>query len=265
MKRGRRFAYAVWRSLGVFAVAASFFGAPHESTAQSPEPKKAAEKSSETVKEKDKNGSALSVVSESKRKEQQKGSEFLRPPGADRYSPGDDSGEDLPWRQAFFFGIKAKGQRFIYVVDCSGSMMDEARLARAKAEVRRSILALQLPQQFKVIFYNDRPISMPGDLPKSADMTAKGQLLAWLRLIEPDGETDPRGAIAQALALRPDAVFLLSDGEYPEGTVEAVARMNPRKVPIHCVDLSGGAAGDQLQQIARDSGGRYAPRPWRGE
>src|SRR5205085_9566442 len=105
-----------------------------------------------------------------------------------------------------------------------------------------------------------RPIPMPGDLPRSADLTSKGQLLAWLRLIEPDGGTDPRGALAQALALRPDAVFLLSDGEYPDGTVEAVAKLNPRKVPIHCVDLSG-TGGDNLRRIARDSGGQYVLRP----
>ncbi len=205
------------------------------------------------------------VVSEAKRKEQMKGSSFLRPPGASRYDSTGDFDDDLPWRQASFFGIKAKGQRFIYVVDCSGSMIDEDRLIRAKDEVRRSILRLREPQQFKVIFYNNRPIPMPGDLPRSADWTSKSHMMAWLRLIEPDGETDPRGALSLALGLRPDAVFLLSDGEFPSGTVEAVSKLNPRKVPIHCVDLSGGEAGDQLQRIARDSGGRYAPRPWRGE
>ncbi|MEJ7637121.1 MAG: hypothetical protein WKF75_03800 [Singulisphaera sp.] len=70
--------------------------------------------------------------------------------------------------------------------------------------------------------------------------------------------------MALALALRPDAVFLLSDGEFPEGTVEAIARTNRRKVPIHCVDLTGGEAGDQLSRIARESGGQYAGRPWTG-
>lgn len=206
------------------------------------------------------------VVSETKRKEQRKRSEFLHPPGTDRYDPsGEDWAEIPPWRQATFFGIKVKGQRFIYVVDCSGSMIDESRLARAKEEVRRSVLRLQSPQQFKVIFYNDRPIPMPGDLPRPADLSSKGQLLAWLRLIEPDGETDPRSSLKLALSLRPDAVFLLSDGEFPDGTVEAVARSNPRKAPIHCVDLSRGESGDQLQRIAKESGGRYAARPWRGE
>ena len=75
-------------------------------------------------------------------------------------------------------------------------------------------------------------------------------------------EIEIAGAIRRE---RPDAVFLLSDGEYPDGTVEAIAKANRWKIPIHCVDLSGGAAGDQLRRIAAESGGRYAPRPYKGE
>lgn len=190
-------------------------------------------------------------------------SEFLRRPGADRYQQDEEWSELPPWRQTEFFGIRARGQFFVYVVDCSGSMIDEDRLVRAKRELRRSINRLQVPQRFKVIFYNDEPIAMPGDLPRSADQNSKDQLAAWLRLIEPDGETDPRAAIGLALALRPDAVFLLSDGEFPPGTVEAIARKNSaRKIPIHCVDLSGGESGDQLRRIAADSRGEYRARPY---
>jgi hypothetical protein len=192
--------------------------------------------------------------------------ERLRPSStASRYDPNlTDWSLVPPWRKTSFFGVHAEGQFFVYVVDCSGSMLDDDRLIRAKQELRRSVLGLQLPQRFKVIFYNDQALPMPGDLPHSADLTAKNQLLQWLRLIEPDGETDPRPAMAQALALRPDAIFLLSDGEFPEGTIEAIAKKNAQKVPIHCIDLAGGAAGDQLQRIARESGGRYASRPFSG-
>ncbi len=194
--------------------------------------------------------------------------EFLRPPGssASRYEPGTPDWREVPpWRQTSFFGLRAQGQFFIYVVDCSGSMLDDNRLVRAKGELRRSVVNLQLPQRFQIIFYNDRPLPIMGELPHSADLTAKTRMNHWLSLIEPDGGTDPRGALGMALALRPDAIFLLSDGEFPEGTVAAIARKNPRKVPIHCVDLSGGAAGDQLQRIARDSGGQYAARPPRAD
>lgn len=185
----------------------------------------------------------------------------LRSPGSDRYGPKVDWANIPPWRQASFYGIRTQGQVFIYVVDCSGSMIEDARLARAKVEVRRSVMALQYPQRFKVIFYNEAPLPSPGDAPKSADLFGKDQLLRWMSTIEPGGETDPRAAMKLALALRPDAIFLLSDGEYPDGAADAIAKANTGKIPVHCVDLSGGAGGNQLRQIASDSGGQYTSRP----
>ena len=190
--------------------------------------------------------------------------DLLKPPTPTRTGRARSTGGTSPPGGRPRSSESAQGQLFIYVVDCSGSMIDEDRLFRAKSELRRSIARLRSPQRFKVIFYNDRPLPMPGDLPRPADLRSRDQLSHWLRLIEPDGETDPRGAMALALALRPDAVFLLSDGEFPEGTVEDIARKNRRKVPIHCIDLTGGEAGDQLRQIASDSGGQYAGRPWTG-
>lgn len=186
----------------------------------------------------------------------------LRTPGGDRYGPDAvDWSTVPPWQQTTFFDVRVQGRVFIYVVDCSGSMIDGARLARAKAEVRRSVIRLQHPQRFKVIFYHTRPVPMPGDGLRSADLASKDKLLRWLDIIEPNGETDPRGAMSLAIGMKPDAIFLLSDGEFPEGTPEAIAERNRSKIPIHCVDLAGGAAGDDLARIARDSGGRYASRP----
>ncbi len=178
----------------------------------------------------------------------------------DRYNSGPDWATIPAWRQTSFFGIKAEGKLFVYVVDCSGSMIDDDRLGRAKNELRKTINSLQSPQRFKVIFYNDQPVPMPGELPKPADYPSKAQLSRWLHLVEPEGPTDPRSSLSMALAMKPDAVFLLSDGAFPEGTTEAVVRLNPKKVPIHCIDLANGAAGDDLRKIATDSGGQYAAR-----
>ena len=182
-------------------------------------------------------------------------SAFLQPPGSspeDRYGEDSDWYELPAWRKTTFFGIRARGQFFVYVVDCSGSMLDDDRLTRATIEVRRSVLSLEEPQKFEVIFYNNESMPMPGGpRPRTADLQAKNQLLSWLRLIEPDGGTDPRLALKQAISLKPDAVFLLSDGEFPEGTVDQVAKLNTRKIPIHCIDLAGGLAGDHLKRIAR--------------
>jgi hypothetical protein len=194
-------------------------------------------------------------------------SPFLGPPGSegeepDRYGNGTpDWNEIPPWRQTTFFGIRAAGKFFVYVIDCSESMIDEDRFARATMEVRRSVLSLQAPQQFEVIFYNEESMPMPGGpKPRPADPQNKNQLVSWLRLVDPDGGTDPRSAIRQAISLQPQAVFLLSDGVFPDGTAEAIAKFNARRIPIHCVDLSGGEGGDHLRKIARESGGKYAAR-----
>ncbi len=229
---------------------------PPPAAKTSPQPKPKASTASKAM--------GPTVVSSAQKRERM-ASSFLKPPGSARYEIEEDARDLLPWRQASFFGLKARGQFFVFVVDCSGSMIDEDRLARAKDELRKSVARLQEPQRFQVIFYNDEPIAMPGDLPKSAGLTSKTQFLAWLRLIEPDGETDPRGAMALAMSQRPDAIFLLSDGEFPQGTVEAIGKMNRKTIPIHCVDLSGGAAGDQLKRIAHASQGQYAARPYFGD
>jgi hypothetical protein len=194
-------------------------------------------------------------------------SEFLIPPGSDpkdRYSPTDnfDWNAEPPWRRASFFGIRERGLFFVYVVDSSGSMIDEARMPRATMEVRRSVMALQPPQRFEVIFYNHESHPMPGGpTPRTADLESKNLLFSWLRLIEPDGGTDPRVAVRQALGMKPDAVFLLSDGAFPDGTVDEITRFNKHRIPIHCVDLTGGLAGDHLKRIAAANGGRFVPRP----
>jgi len=193
-------------------------------------------------------------------------SQFLSAPGgspADRYGPdGAIDWTEIPaWRQTSFFGVRARGQFFIYVVDCSESMIDDDRMPRATIELRRSVFGLQEPQRFEVIFYNHMAIPMPGGpIPRSADHQNKEQLRSFLRLIEPDGGTDPRPAMRQALSLRPDAIFLLSDGAFPDGTVDAVTRMNKNDVPIHCIDLTAGLAGDHLRRIAAANNGHYAAR-----
>ena len=82
----------------------------------------------------------------------------------DRYSTDGavDWSEVPPWRQTSFFGIRARGQFFVYVVDCSGSMIDDDRMPRATIELRRSVFGLREPQRFEVIFYNSESIPMPG-------------------------------------------------------------------------------------------------------
>ena len=208
---------------------------------------------------------AQEIVVKAEKSESEK-SDLLRPPG-DSASTGSSSSSKAPvdwaslppWKKTEFFGIRAQGKTFIYVVDCSGSMGQRERLTRAKREIRRGVADMRFPQRFHVIFYNDRPRNMPGGGPQGVDLESKEHLNRWLSTIDADGDTDPREAMTQALALKPDAVFLLSDGEFPAGVVESISRKNTGKVPVHCVGLSG--KGTDLKKIAKESGGEYVSRP----
>ena len=184
-------------------------------------------------------------------------SDILRAPGSDPYATPIDWASIPPWRQTSFFGVRAEGTVFVFVVDCSGSMGQGDRMTRAKRELRRAIGKLQFPQRYLIIFYNDRPIPMPGGIPESAGTSEKAATRAWLQMVEPEGDTDPRSAMRMAVGFRPSAVYLLSDGEFPEGTAESIAEFNRKKVPIHAIDLSGGATGGDLAEIAEQSGGTY--------
>lgn len=159
---------------------------------------------------------------------------------------------------AEFFGIRAEGRLFAFVIDRSGSMESGGRLSRAKSELRRTIDGMGFAQSFLVIAFNDEAFAMRGGRTTTADAEGRRALRSWLNLVTADGRTDPRAAMSQALGTRPDAVFLLTDGEFPRGIVEELIRMNGGRTPIHCVDLSGGAARAGLSRIAESSGGKYA-------
>lgn len=248
---------------GQTATAQAPKGAPEAKPAVKPAGKTASS-SKPASKPKTRTTSPVEVRVLTKAEMDRRRSSFLLPPGGqatDRYGETLDWSEIPPWRQTSFFGLRARGLFFIYVIDGSGSMIDDDRFPRATIELRRSVNALRAPQRFEVLFFNDEVTPMPGGpIPRSADLQSKNQLRAWLNLMEPEGGTDPRIALKQALALKPDAVFFLSDGALPDGTEKDVARSNPNKIPIHCVDLAGGLGGDQLKRIAAESGGNYASR-----
>ena len=187
-------------------------------------------------------------------------SKFLRRPGDTPYAPSVDWARVPAWEQTSFFGVRVRGKFFVFVVDCSGSMADDLRLVRAKQELRRTIGAMRFPQRYLIIFYNDRPRPMSGGMPRSADQRGKAATDSWLRAIDAEGGTDPKGAMDLALGYKPDAVFLLSDGEFPPGTDGALSIRNAERTPVHCIDLDGGPGASQLRAIAEDSGGSYAVR-----
>ncbi|HTN75554.1 MAG TPA: VWA domain-containing protein, partial [Pirellulaceae bacterium] len=124
---------------------------------------------------------------------------------------------------AEFFGVKAGGRKFVFIVDSSNSMRGR-KFSEAKRELLYAVKQLDKQQMFYVIFFDrdaECMFSAPGREPEPRPLPATGEnirrLDKWLPLVENEGRTDPYDAVKIALALHPDAIFLLSDGQFTDG------------------------------------------------
>ncbi len=169
---------------------------------------------------------------------------------------------------ASFFGLQVKGQKFVYVVDYSGSMTG-LKLQRAKQEIVRSLYSLDSNMEFFIIFYDNGYMTMPGDKLMPATDMNKQRYANWLLEVRGGGGTDPTGAMMKALSLGPDAVWLLSDGRFDPVVCDVIQRANAvRKVRINTIAYHDDSSEQQLRLIAQQSQGQFrfvpAPAGWRG-
>ena len=157
--------------------------------------------------------------------------------------------------EAGFCGVTAEGKRFVYVVDVSSSMAGE-KSEKARQELLDSIGALDSNQSFFVAFFNQTSYYQPMGRLVSASPRNKTKIRDWIMLALPQGGTDPREAIIYAISLKPDAIFVLSDGEFDPSVVDDVHQKNMDVgVPIHTIGFQTDAA--TLRQLAVENQGTY--------
>lgn len=169
-----------------------------------------------------------------------------------------------------FFGVESAGNRFIFVIDCSGSMADEGRYERAVYELTRSMDMLQTNHRFLVILYNSETYPMLDMTAHSIRMipatrTNKNRVANWLKDQQPAALTLPMFAMRTSLALKPSTIYFLSDGEFHDGTIAMLEKFNvddsstgATKIPINTITLgSTGMGAPMMKYIADLSGGRF--------
>jgi len=173
-----------------------------------------------------------------------------------------------------FFGIVDVGSRFVYLIDCSGSMYSHNAMGAAKNELLKSLRTLNRFQQCQIRFYNtdQRWLKAPGKVDFrffSADEKNLRLASEFIQEIEPDGGTQHVTAIQLALRLHPDVLFFLTDGGKPglsPSDLVELKRINERHSRIHCVQFSSqddpdaAAATDFLRKLAAQSDGEYVCR-----
>jgi hypothetical protein len=176
-----------------------------------------------------------------------------------------------------FCGVEGGGNHFVYLVDSSKSMGDGFESARR--ELLASIEVLKTDQRFYVVFFDAQPDYMRlsdanRDETRSTSATPKNKaaLKRWAMRIAMDNGRAPYDPLRFALKLRPDVIFLLSDGEFPQGIEDLLREENksenlfgdsgPISI-VHTISYHSKEGESRMRRIAEQNKGqyRYIPKP----
>jgi hypothetical protein len=154
-----------------------------------------------------------------------------------------------------------EARKIVFVVDRSGSMTDS--IDYVKEELKGSIGELAEKKEFHVLFYSSGPcVEMPTR--RLVDATKRNKAFAYEFIdgIIAQGGTDPSDALRRAFAVRPEVIYLLTDGEFDRAIVGLVRGLNAGgRVRVHTIGFlytwPGTSAEGVLKQIAVENGGNY--------
>jgi hypothetical protein len=163
-----------------------------------------------------------------------------------------------------FFGAREHGHSFAYVIDCSGSMASHHSLDVAKREMLASINQLPPDAQFAAIFYNLDATMLTDPNGRRGLMAAtvanKARLQAQLERIPPFGGTDHMLALREAIKLKPEVIFFLTDADLMTNSDVNEILAEIGRTRIHAIEFGEGTAlGQQtpLRRLATTTGGAY--------
>lgn len=171
-------------------------------------------------------------------------------------------GDGIGMGKVEFFGTKGSGNSVVYVVDISGSMASNGRFHTAIDEILRSLDKLTKLQRFYIIFYNHGEIPLFEGYGKTkllvANPATKTRTRRWIKdSLGPGGGTNPIPALEHALRMRPDLIYLMTDGEIPPETRDFIVERNKKKIVVHTIAFQSADGRLILKNIAEDNGGTF--------
>lgn len=163
------------------------------------------------------------------------------------------------------FGAQARGRSFVMVIDRSASMGDQGlgAIRAAADELARQLDSLDGNQRVQIVAYHAAPSQLDAHwLP--ATPQNKERLLKYLRSLPAFGSTNHTAALTTALKLKPEVIFLITDGDDPgmdPGQLRIIREQARGRTSIHTIHFGrgteGAAADHFMRKLAADNGGGY--------
>jgi len=160
-----------------------------------------------------------------------------------------------------FFGVEARGLRFAFVIDVSGSM-DGEKIEHLKREITKSIDRLGETASYVVLCFSSEVVPLNGTT-KLVPATSKNKKAAIeaISALRAGGGTEPMPALSAALRNRPrpDAIYFMTDGLFDASVVDTLRGelRGGRNVPIHCISFVDRSSEALMRRIAQMSDGSY--------
>ena len=166
-----------------------------------------------------------------------------------------------------FMDIAGVGKTFVYLIDTSSSMHG-SRLKIAQSQLKSSLRLLQPNQRFAVIFYNEYRVRLELRRQVEQAMYFATDLNKELAAQEVDRITSDRGtdhlpALLEALSLKPDVMYFLTDGDEPELSAGELAEVHRAagSTTIHVIKFGDGTMSSRatswLERLARQASGEF--------
>jgi hypothetical protein len=168
-----------------------------------------------------------------------------------------------PMATLSLFGSEpAIGRSFVFVMDRSKSMALGTIQSVAK-ELAARLTKLRPEQTMQVVAYNEKPAYLTGRELIPATDENKRNLITFVTNLTANGQTAHNRGVASALRLKPEVIYLLTDGGDPLlslGDLLAIRDENAGRTEIHCIQFGRGPqpqSADILKKLAAQNRGHY--------
>ncbi|MDR3109370.1 MAG: VWA domain-containing protein [Planctomycetaceae bacterium] len=164
-----------------------------------------------------------------------------------------------------FYG-EGTGNRFVFVIDMSGSMSENGGrpFLAAKRQLISAIDSLKDTNEFNIIFYNDTDLQLFSSPQRSTDAN-KAAAKRFINARIPGGGTKHSQPLYKAIAMKPDVVFFLTDGDAHSdlrpADVESLTRYNGRSktsAQINTIRFGDNEdGGGFMRKLSAENDGQY--------
>jgi hypothetical protein len=163
------------------------------------------------------------------------------------------------------FGHGGNAKKIAFVCDASGSMLN--KFSTLRRELSNTVQGLRAIQSFSIVFFQEQTFKAL-DENTLIMATPENKLKATSFLedkIVPRGETNPIPGLEIAFKQKPELVYILTDGDFPDnaGVLKKIRELNrDHKVKVNTIAFVGEGDTDTdfmklLKQIADENGGTY--------